>query len=144
MATSSMQERDTRAGGADRTGRISRMVAGLVGAVFTVFGAWAFVAPRAFFDAVATFEPYNAHFVRDIGAFQLGLGAVLLLALIWRDALSVVLAGVGVGAVFHLLGHVLDRDLGGTPATDIPFFAVIAIALVAAAMARVRALTGSR
>jgi hypothetical protein len=123
----------------DRAGRAARLVAGLAGAVFAAFGTWAFAAPRSFFDAVATFEPYNAHFVRDIGAFQLGLGAVLLLALVWRDALSVVLVGVGVGATLHLLGHVLDRDLGGTPATDIPFFAVVAVALVAAGVARARA-----
>jgi hypothetical protein len=38
------------------------------------------VAPEAFFEAVATFEPLNAHLIRDVGACMVGLGAVLLLA----------------------------------------------------------------
>lgn len=126
--------------GSTGTDRGARLVAGLSGAVFAIFGAWAFAAPRSFFDTVAVFEPYNAHFVRDIGAFQLGLGAVLLLALVWRDALLVVLAGVGLGSAFHVAAHVIDRDLGGTPATDIPFFAVITVVLIAAAVSRARAL----
>jgi hypothetical protein len=127
-------------GRATGTDRGARLVAGLAGAVFAIFGAWAFVAPRSFFDAVAVFEPYNAHFLRDIGAFQLGLGAVLLLALVWRDALLVALAGVGVGAAFHVVAHLLDRDLGGTPASDIPVFATIAVVLLAASVARARSL----
>lgn len=134
-----MGESTTDRAGATSRGRAQRaatLVAALAGAMFVAFGAWAFVAPRAFFDAVATFEPYNAHFLRDIGAFQLGLGAVLLLALVWRDTLLVVLAGVGIGAGFHLVAHVLDRGLGGSPATDIPTFAVVAVALGAAAVAR--------
>jgi hypothetical protein len=41
------------------------------------------VDPRSFFTALAAFEPYNQHFIQDIGAFQIGLGAVLLLAGVW-------------------------------------------------------------
>lgn len=41
---------------------------------------WALVAPRSFFTSLATFEPYNPHLLHDIGAFQIGIGAVLLLA----------------------------------------------------------------
>jgi hypothetical protein len=48
--------------------------------VFLVFGAWAFADPESFFDEVATFEPYNQHLIQDVGAFQIGLGAVLLIA----------------------------------------------------------------
>jgi hypothetical protein len=136
-STTTEQTATARAIGADRG---ARLVAGLAGAVFAIFGAWAFVAPRSFFDAVAVFDPYNAHFLRDIGAFQLGLAAVLLLAVVWSDALLVVLAGVGAGSALHVVAHVIDRDLGGTPATDIPFFTVIAVALVTASVARARSL----
>ncbi|HWH31528.1 MAG TPA: hypothetical protein VNU01_02525 [Egibacteraceae bacterium] len=115
------------------------IVAGLVGLFLVVAGLWAFLAPRPFFDALAVFEPYNAHFIRDIGAFQIGLGAVLLLALRLEDALTVALGGVGAGALFHAAAHVIDRDLGGTPATDIPFFGVMAVVLLAAAFTRRRA-----
>lgn len=100
-------------------------------------GLFAFLAPAAFFDAAASFEPYNAHLIRDIGAFQIGLGAVLLLALSIDDAPIVALGGVGLGSLVHTMGHVLDRDLGGVPARDIPFFiALTALLLGAAALRR--------
>ena len=47
---------------------------------FVAPGVWAMVDPRSFFTALAAFEPYNQHVIQDIGAFQIGLGAVLLLA----------------------------------------------------------------
>ena len=125
-----------------RSEQFSRMVAILVGLVFAAAGLWALLAPRSFFEGAAHFEPYNAHFIRDIGAFQLGLGAVLLLAAWLRDALLAALAGVAVGAVAHLVAHVADRHLGGEPAVDIPAFAVIAVLLIAAAVARARTLKG--
>ncbi len=121
------------------TQRFPRITALVTGGMFVVLGVWALVAPRSFFDTVAVFEPYNAHFIHDIGAFQLGLGAVLLIAAFVRDALLVALSGVAVAATAHLLSHVIDRDLGGTPSTDIPFFAVIAVVLIGAAVSRARA-----
>lgn len=138
---------DTGAGRGDGDSRVpvrvergARAVAIGVGVVFVAAGLWAFVDPRSFFDAAAVFEPYNEHFLRDIGAFQVGLGAVLLLAAFVRDALSVALAGVGIGAAFHAVSHVIDRDLGGDPAVDIPLFAAIALLLFGAVVAR--AVTG--
>jgi hypothetical protein len=98
------------------------------------------LAPEAFFEAVATFEPFNAHLIRDVGAFMVGLGAVLLLAAAKpaADALAVALCGVGVGAVAHTLSHVVDRDHGGTPAVDIPFWVVLSLLLLWAGAARWR------
>ncbi len=115
-------------------GRWAPRAVALVGGVgFVALGVWAMVDPRSFFDALATFEPYNRHFLQDIGAFQIGLGAVLLLAVVPGriDGLAVALLGVGVGAALHTVSHIVGRDLGGTPETDIPFFAVIAILLLA-------------
>lgn len=124
--------------GQTRGDRFARVVAVLGGLVFALPGVWAFVAPRSFFESAALFEPYNAHFLRDIGAFQLGLGAVLLFAAVVPDALLAALSGVAVGAVAHVLAHVLDRDLGGDPAVDIPAFTLVALVLVMAAVARAR------
>ena len=121
-----------------RTDRLARLIAAGVGLVFLGAGLWAFVAPRSFFEQAATFEPYNTHLIRDIGAFQLGLGAVLLLATWLRDALLAALAGVAVGAVAHTAAHIIDRDLGGQPGVDIPAFGVLAVLLVVAAVARHR------
>lgn len=96
--------------------------------------------PEAFFERVAEFDPYNQHFVQDIGAFQIGLGAVLLLAALVRriDALALALLGVGAGSGAHVVSHVVGRDLGGTPETDIPVFATLTLILVAAGVLRWR------
>ena len=124
-----------------RGSRFERTVAGATGVVFLVAGAWAFLAPDSFFDAAATFEPYNVHLIRDIGAFQIGIGAVLMLALLAHDALLAALAGASIGATFHLLGHLIDQDLGGQPFVDIPVFGLTAALLVAAAFTRGRQVT---
>ena len=117
-----------------------RAIGVLGGVSFLASGLWAMIAPESFFDAVATFEPYNQHFVQDIGAFQIGLGAVLLLAAIRAraDALAVGLIGVGVGSAAHTVSHVVGRDLGGKPEVDIPLFAVVTVLLLAAGLVRWR------
>ena len=120
-------------------GALFAQVAALVGAAVLIgTGAWAFLAPQSFFDTLATFEPYNRHFIHDIGAFELGLGAVLLIAVWVKDSLFVATAGVGIGGLIHGFSHVLDRDLGGKPASDIPLFFGLAILLLVAAAVRAR------
>lgn len=108
------------------------------GLVFGFFGLWALIAPRAFFDSIAVFEPYNQHFVQDIGAFQIGLGAVLILA--WfsggADAIAVATIGAGIGSLAHAVSHIVGADLGGTPGVDIPTFLVLGVVLVAAGAMR--------
>lgn len=110
------------------------------GVFFFVTGLWAMIAPERFFDAAAKFEPYNQHFVQDVGAFQIGLGAVLLLATLPTlvDRLAVGLLGVGVGSAAHVVSHVVGRDLGGKPETDIPVFAVLTVLLLAGGLLRFR------
>jgi hypothetical protein len=125
-----------------RAERIARGTAAAVGVALCGLGVWAFLAPRSFFDTLAVFDPFNAHFVRDIGAFQLGLGAVLLLALLWRDALLVALTGVGLGMAVHTVSHVVDRHAGGDPTVDIPTFALLTVVLLGAAVLRWRTTRG--
>jgi hypothetical protein len=93
-------------------------------------GLWAFVAPRSFYDAVATFPPYNIHFIHDIGAFTIGVGVVLALAVRGWSAMRAAFIGSGVGATVHFVSHVIDYDLKPSPA-DLVFFAVIAAATLA-------------
>ena len=105
-----------------------------LGAVFFLaFGLWPFFDARSFFDDVANFEPYNAHFLHDVGAFQIGLGATLALAL-WRrtDAIFVALAGAGIAAPLHVAAHLRDADLGGND-SDTLVLAIIAVLLLAGA-----------
>lgn len=115
-------------------------VVGIGGGLFlSVAGVWAMLDPASFFDAAAKFQPYNQHFLQDIGAFQVGLGAVLLLATVFRaDALAVALVGVGIGSAAHVVSHVVGRDLGGTPETDIPLFAALTVLLLAGGVMRWR------
>ncbi|MGS2616378.1 PPOX class F420-dependent oxidoreductase [Micromonospora sp. LZ34] len=90
---------------------IVRGIVALLGLSAVVIGVWALTAPESF-SAAVDFPP-NRHFVHDVGAFQLGIGATLLLALIWADGLAVALAGYLVGAVAHTASHVMDRNIGG-------------------------------
>ena len=111
----------------------------LAGGVFFVgIGLWAFADPSSFFDRLAVFPPYNEHFLHDAGAFQIGLGATLLLATVWKDALGVALGGTAIGGAFHTLAHVIDDDLGGKD-SDPWLLGLLALALAVAALARRRA-----
>jgi hypothetical protein len=118
----------------------ARIVAAAGGVFLAGSGLWAMVDPQSFFDTAATFEPYNRHFVLDIGAFQVGLGAVLLLAATRpaADALACALLAVGAGSLAHVASHAVTHDLGGTPGTDIPFFSILTVLLVTAGMLRWR------
>ena len=108
--------------------------------MFLLFGVFALVSPSGFYEAVARFEPYNAHFLQDIGAFQIGLGAVLMFgALLTSDALAATTLGVGVGAVAHLISHLVGLDAGGTPLIDVPFFTLLGAVLLVAGVRRLRA-----
>lgn len=113
-------------------------IAAFGGAVLVFFGLWAMVGPTSFFEQLAKFEPYNQHLLQDVGAFQLGLGAVLLLALRYSDSLASGLLGVGLGSSAHVVSHVVGADLGGTPALDIPVLALLSGALVVGGVMRVR------
>jgi PPOX class probable F420-dependent enzyme len=84
----------------------------LVTAAFSlVGGVWALLWPVSFADAVDF--PDHVHFLHDIGAFQIGIGAGLLLALIWEDSLTAALAGFLVANTVHTVNHAVDLDLGG-------------------------------
>lgn len=113
----------------------------LAGAINAGIGAWAFFAPPGFYDAIATFPPYNLHFTHDVGAFQLGIGAALLGALVWRDSLFVALAGATVATGFHWVSHVIDRDLGGN-SSDPWTLGVLAGLMLVGSVVRFRARTG--
>jgi hypothetical protein len=119
--------------------RLPRVI-GWAGVVFALgSGVWAFAAPRSFYDNVATFEPYNRHFLHDIGAFTIGLGAGMLVALVTHwGALRVALTALAVASVVHVVSHAVDSDLGGRD-SDLPGLIVVAVLfLIGAAMAPTR------
>ena len=115
------------------------IVAAVAAAFFIGPGLWAFIDPQSFYDELAPFEPYNEHFIHDIGAFQIGIG-VALAAAVWKrsDALFAALAGGAVGGAFHTAAHFIDHDLGGKD-TDVFVFGLLTILMAAAAVLRLRA-----
>ena len=117
---------------------LPRVVAVVAGLGFVLLGLWGFIAPRSFFDAVATFEPYNQHFTQDVGTFQVGFGVTLLVAVLSArtDGLAVALLGTGVGSALHAVSHMIGHDLGGRPESDIPVFTALALVLLAAGVVR--------
>jgi hypothetical protein len=104
---------------------------------FLVTGTWALVDPSSFYDQVATFPPYNRHFLHDVGAFQLGLGAALVLGLTSWSGRVVALWAVAVASVLHTISHVIDSDLGGR-SSDPVLLSLAAAAFIAAALLATR------
>lgn len=114
--------------------RFARASAWFVGLFWLGSGLWAFFAPQSFFEQLATFPPYNEHLLHDIGAFSIGLGAVIVFALLRMSALRAALLGVGVGSVFHVLSHIIDYSQKPDPA-DVLGLSVIALLTLASAFA---------
>jgi PPOX class probable F420-dependent enzyme len=95
----------------DRGRRLVLAVTLLAGLFMTTAGVAALLAPSWFADAAGF--PRHTHLVHDAGAFQLGIGITLLLALVWHDGLAVALAGFLVANTTHAVNHAVDLDLGG-------------------------------
>lgn len=114
-----------------------KAVTALAALVFLVTGAWAFLWPRSFYTTVAPFPPFNLHLFHDAGAFQLGIGVALAVALLTRDALLVALSGGTAGAAVHAVSHIVDRHLGGNP-SDPWTLSALALLLLAATILRGR------
>ncbi|MGB7869255.1 MAG: PPOX class F420-dependent oxidoreductase [Mycobacterium sp.] len=87
-------------------------ITALIGLLTAGIGVWCLIDPRSFAESVGF--PAHEHFVHDVGAFQVGLGVTLLLALIWSDALATALAGYVVANTVHAVNHIVDLDLGGS------------------------------
>ena len=82
-------------------------------------GIWAAAAPRSFYDDfpgtsswVSPLGPYDEHLVRDIGAFQLGLLAVVLFALVTleRRVVQAALVATIVAGLPHLIYHLTATE----------------------------------
>lgn len=93
----------------------------LLGLVGLELGLWATFSPRSFYDDfpgggrswVAADGPYNEHLVRDFGALNLALTAVVVVALVTRAPAAIRAAALAwlVFSVPHLVYHVRHRDL---------------------------------
>ena len=85
-----------------------RPLLALLGVYHLALGVVMVIAPRTFFDEIASYGPYNDHYIRDVASFYLALGAVLLVAVArtsWQVPL-LVFALVQYG--LHVVNHVWD------------------------------------
>lgn len=112
-----------------RPSKLTTTVLVLGALTFLVPGVWIFVATKNFADTFAPWADFSAHFLRDAGAFQIGLGVAVLGVLLWRDAIGVVLAGFAAGTLMHALSHGIDGDYAVGVALAV-FGLLVALALV--------------
>ena len=115
--------------------RFVEVVCWLVIAMLVGTGAWAFLAPHSFYENVAFFPPYNRHLVHDLGAFSVGLGSTLVLALLRWTGLRLALGAAAIGNVVHAVSHIVDRDIGGRSSDPWSLSALAVLTVVAAAVA---------
>lgn len=108
-----------------------------VGVATAGIGVWCLIDPSSFADAVGF--GLHQHFLHDVGAFQLGLSVILLLALIWADALITALAGFIIANTVHTVNHVVDLDEGGS-ASQAWVLGIVSVALALAFVLRLRQL----
>ena len=96
----------------------------LLGLVGLEIGLWATLAPRSFYDDfpgggrswVAADGPYNEHLVRDFGALNLALTAIVAVALVTKAPAAIRAAALGwlVYSVPHFVYHVRHLDVFDT------------------------------
>ncbi|KAA5826839.1 hypothetical protein ABT337_09000 [Saccharopolyspora hirsuta] len=101
-------------------------VAGAV--MMLLIGAWCRLDPTSF--AAWANWPVHEHFLHDAGVFQIGIGLMMLTALVRRDALTVVLAGFVVVNALHGVNHAVDTG-GGRPSDSWILFGTAALGAVA-------------
>lgn len=104
--------------------RVVRAALAALAFVSGVVGVWATFAPRGFYDDfpgggrvwVAVDGPYNEHLVRDVGALNLALTVITLVAAVTLVRAAVVAASVAwlVYSVPHLVYHARHLDVYDT------------------------------
>ena len=97
------------------TDKLIRGGLALLGLIGLQIGVWASLAPRSFYDDfpgggrtwVAADGPYNEHLVRDFGALNLALTAVVIVALLTGARIAILCAALAwfVYSVPHLVYH---------------------------------------
>src|SRR5574342_467919 len=111
-----------------RSDLVTTIVVAAFGIFTLAFGLWAMIDASSFFDNIGEFPPYNNHYVHDVGAFQIGVGAALLSALAWRDdAILAALCGGAAAASAHEIAHIIDANDGGSDSDPITLGIIAAI-----------------
>lgn len=82
-----------------------------------ITGLWAILAPASWYSDYghgvappSAFGDYNEHFVQDLGSGYLGIGAVLVMAVLWprRESVQIALVGFLVFNIPHFVIHLVE------------------------------------
>jgi hypothetical protein len=109
-----------------------RPLLALLGAYHLLLGTAMVIVPRTFFDDVASYGPFNDHYVRDVATFYLALGAVMLVAVARASWQTPLLAFATLQYVLHVLNHLWDigdADPGWLGPANVASLALIAAVL---------------
>ena len=112
---------------------VLRPLLALVGAYHLALGAVMVLAPRTFFNDIATYGAYNDHYIRDVASFYIALGAVLLVAVARTSWQVPLLAFATLQYVLHVINHlwdVGDTDPGWIGPVNVVSLALIAVVLL--------------
>lgn len=119
------------------TASSDRLVTALI-AVFAFIelatSLWMVAAPTSFFNNIGPFGIYNGHYLRDVAAFQAGIG-VALLSSIWMHALRPgAVCALLAASVLHGANHFADLNAAnnGSHADVVDAIAISLSVLVAA------------
>ena len=109
-----------------------RPVVLLTGVLHLAAGLFMAVTPRAFYDAVGTYPPFNGHYMRDLSTFYLALGITLIVAS-GRRAWQVPLLTLTVlEYALHVVNHILDvgdADPGWKGPVNAAWLAIVGLVL---------------
>ena len=92
----------------------------VVGVTQLATGAMAFFAPGTFYDLVAAYPPQNDHFLKDLGSWNVALGAIALYGARRPEWRTPLLGFLALQYVFHSVSHVIDVN-ESDPAWQGPF-----------------------
>lgn len=110
----------------------SRLVVGTAGAFYTAAGALTLLAPGWFYQHLGPFPPFNRHYMGDVGAFVLPLGAALLWTTGRPQQSRALIATATAASTLHLINHSVDA--AGEPLLhwllDVVPLGLLAVALV--------------
>lgn len=124
---------------------VTRIALGYLALVSAQIGVWALLAPQSFYDDfpglgrawVSVDGPFNEHLVRDVGALNLALAAVLVTAAIRLTRSMVTMAAIAslLWGVPHFVYHAVETEGYGTSdlvasLTGLAVFAAIPVALL--------------
>ena len=117
----------------DRTDAATALLL-VVGAASLITGAWLFLAPGSFYDVIATYPPRNDHFLRDVGSFNVALGAAAIYGArraSWRAPMLGILAlQYGLHTISHLI-NIDDTDPKSLGVVNFVLLLVVTVVLAA-------------